>query len=124
MAFVFCAAVREGNIQATVDRVSDGAEALAYLRRLKPHIAAVRPDLVFLDLNMPKVDGWQVLLEIRNEESLQSIPVVVLSTAFHNAEKERAYALGAKHLITKPDTFIVLVDEVTAAFQKFAYDCG
>ena len=120
MAFLFRAAVREGNIQATVDRVADGVQALAFLRRLGPHTSAMRPDLVFLDINMPRVDGWQVLLEMRDDENLRCIPVVVLSTISHVADKSRIYALGAKHYILKPGIFSVLVAEVISACQKFA----
>ncbi len=68
---------------------------------------------------MPRIDGWQVLVAVRDDKSLRSIPIVILTTSSHQADKERAYALGAKHYITKPAAFDVLVAEVTSAYQKF-----
>ena len=118
-ALVVRAAVAQSDIRVSVYRVSDGEQALVYLRRLDPYTAATRPDLVFLDLNMPRVDGWQVLVAMRDDKSLRSIPVVILTTSRQRADKERAYALGAKHYITKPATFDVLVAEVMSACQKF-----
>jgi CheY-like chemotaxis protein len=118
-AFVFRAAVAQANIRVSLYRVSDGEQALIYLRHLEPYAAVTRPDLVFLDLEMPRVDGWQVLVAMRDDKNLRSIPVVVLTTSCQQADKERAYALGAKRYITKPATFDVLVAEVTSACQKF-----
>jgi CheY-like chemotaxis protein len=118
-AFVFRAAVAQANIRVSVDRVSDGEQALVYLRRLEPYAAVTRPDLVFLDLDMPRVDGWQVLVAMKDDKNLRSIPVVVLTTSCQQADKERAYVLGAKYYITKPSAFDVLVAEVTSACQKF-----
>ena len=118
-AFVFRAAVAQANIRVSLYRVSDGEQALVYLRRLEPYAAVTRPDLVFLDLEMPRVDGWQVLIAMRDDKNLRSIPVVVLTTSCQQADKERAYALGAKHYITKPGAFDVLVAEVTSTCQKF-----
>ncbi len=68
---------------------------------------------------MPRVDGWQVLVAMREDKSLRSIPVVILTTSRDQADKERAYALGAKHYITKPAAFAALVAEVTSACEKF-----
>jgi CheY-like chemotaxis protein len=118
-AFVFRAAVGQANIRVSVYRVSDGEQALIYLRRLELYAAVTRPDLVFLDLDMPRVDGWQVLVAMQDDENLRSIPVVILTTSSQSADKKRAYALGAKHYITKPAAFDVLVVEVTSACQKF-----
>ena len=118
-AFVFRAAIAHANIRVSVYRVSDGEQALGYLRRLEPYAAVARPDLVFLDLDMPRVDGWQVLVAMRDDKNLRSIPVVVLTTSGDRAAKERACALGAKHYITKPAAFDVLVGELTSACQKF-----
>jgi len=118
-AFVFRAAIAHANIRVSVYRVSDGEQALGYLRRLEPYAAVARPDLVFLDLDMPRVDGWQVLVAMRDDKNLRSIPVVVLTTSGDRADKERACALGAKHYITKPAAFDALVAEVTSACQKF-----
>jgi CheY-like chemotaxis protein len=111
-AVLFLAAVKEAKIDVIVFRVSDGEQALEYLRR-----GALRPDLVFLDLNMPKVDGWEVLLEMNANESLRTIPVVVLSTSSLCIDKDRAKTLGARHYLTKPSTFDGLVAAVGSTYR-------
>jgi two-component system response regulator len=67
-----------------------------------------------LDLNLPKIDGLGVLSRIRNDESLKTIPVVVISTSSRPADKEKAFSLGAKHYIVKPDSFEKLTEQVKA----------
>jgi len=114
-AVVFRAAVNEANIPAEIERVSDGDEALRLLREQPDR----RPDVVFLDLNLPRVGGWQVLMEMRADASLSTIPVIVLSTSSRPADKERAYSLGAQHYLTKPGSFAVLVAELGSAYRKF-----
>src|SRR5689334_18163814 len=109
IAIAFCVAVDEAKIPVVVDRVSNGAHALEYLRRAGLFAAAQSPALVFLDLNMPLVDGWQVLSEMRADNDLQSIPVVIFSTSSHPAERKRAYACGAQYFLMKPATFAGLV---------------
>jgi len=115
MAFAFQAALVEVNIQATVYHVSDGEQALEYLRR-----GAIRPDVVFLDVNLPRVDGWQMLKEMRADDSLSSIPVVILSTSSRKADKDRAKALGVQHYLAKPSTFDGLVAAVGATYRSLA----
>src|SRR5689334_19322847 len=90
IAAVFHAAVEEAGIDATVSRVAGGEQALRYLRGAGLYSGAIRPDIVFLDLNMPGVDGWQVLVEMRANDNLRSIPVVVLTTSSHHSDKDRA----------------------------------
>jgi CheY-like chemotaxis protein len=82
--------------------VNNGVEAMAYLRREGKHAAATRPDLILLDLNLPKKDGREVLAEIKVDERLRRIPVVVLTTS--SAEKDilQTYDLHANCYITKP----------------------
>ena len=82
--------------------VNNGVEAMAYLRREGKHAAATRPDLILLDLNLPKKDGREVLAEIKADERLRRIPVVVLTTS--SAEKDilQTYDLHANCYITKP----------------------
>ncbi len=82
--------------------VSDGVEAMAYLRCESPYAEVPRPDLVLLDLNMPKKSGCDVLQEMKSDEVLRSIPVVVLTTSDHDIDIQRAYHLGANSYITKP----------------------
>jgi len=118
MAVVFRAAIDEARLQATVYRVSSGEEALAYLRAQGTYSNRKWPDIVFLDLNMPKVDGWQVLTEMKADSDLRSIPVVVLTTSPRKADKDRARALGAQHYITKPAAFGALVAAVEATYRS------
>lgn len=82
--------------------VNDGVEALAFLRRQPPFENAVRPDLILLDLNLPRKDGREVLQELKVDPTLRTIPVVVLTSS--DAEKDviKSYDLGANCYITKP----------------------
>lgn len=92
-----------------VHHVFDGVEALAFLRRQPPFQDAERPDLVLLDLNMPRMDGRQVLAAIRGDERLKTIPVVVLTSSAMDRDVNDSYLLGANSVITKPmdiDTFL------------------
>jgi CheY-like chemotaxis protein len=118
-AFLFRSAVREAGFSAIVFRVSDGEAALAFLHRSGPYAQAERPKLMVLDLNLPKIDGLSVLRRIRNDESLKSIPVVVISTSSRPADKEKAFSLGARHYIVKPDTFEELTEQVKTACAGF-----
>ena len=93
--------------------VSDGVEALAYLRQQEPFSDAVRPDLVLLDLNLPKRDGREVLAEIKGDESLRQIPVVVLTTSREEEDILRSYDLGANSFVSKPVGFASLVQIVS-----------
>jgi CheY-like chemotaxis protein len=117
-AFLFRRAIETAKLHATVHRVSSGEEALAYLRGQGRHADRTWPDIVYLDLNMPKVDGWQVLADMRADSNLRSIPVVVLTTSFQIADRHRAHALGAQHYITKPSTLAALVVAVEATYQS------
>jgi CheY-like chemotaxis protein len=82
--------------------VQDGAEAVKYLRRQGAYVDAPRPDFVILDLNLPRMDGWAVLREIKSDEALKSIPVIVLTTSKAEGDIRTAYRLGANCFITKP----------------------
>ncbi len=118
-AFLFRRAVREAGFAALVFRVSNGEEALAFLRKSGPYAHAERPHLMVLDLNLPKIDGLSVLSRIRGDESLRSLPVVVLSTSSRPADKEKAFLLGARHYIVKPDNFEELTEQVKTACAAF-----
>jgi CheY-like chemotaxis protein len=99
--------------------VPDGVEALAYLRREEPYLDAVRPDLILLDLNLPRRDGRQVLKEIKSDKSLRSIPVVVLTTSQRDEDILRSYQLHANAYVTKPvdfDQFIKAVRQIDEFF--------
>jgi CheY-like chemotaxis protein len=94
--------VEASKVRNVIRNVSDGAEALAYLRREPPYTAAARPDLILLDLNIPKKDGRTVLSEIKQDADLKDIPVVVLTTSEAESDILKSYQLHANCYITKP----------------------
>jgi CheY-like chemotaxis protein len=105
-------AFEEHKVRNRLTVVSDGVDALAYLRRQEPFADAVRPDLVLLDLNLPKRDGREVLAEIKNDESLRQIPVVVLTTSQAEEDVLRSYQLHANAYVTKPVDFEQFINVV------------
>jgi CheY-like chemotaxis protein len=99
--------------------VTDGAEALAYMRREGQYADVTRPDLVLLDLNLPRRDGREVLAEIKNDPELRQIPVVVLTTSQADEDVLRSYQLHANAYVTKPvdfDRFISVVRRIDEFF--------
>lgn len=90
------------SINCNVSHAKDGVEALEMLRREGDYFDYPRPDLIFLDLNMPRKDGRQVLEELRNDEALSSIPVVVLTTSSDDIDIQETYRLGTNSYIVKP----------------------
>ena len=92
--------------------VADGVEALRFLRREGEHADAPRPGLVLLDLNLPRKDGREVLAEIKSDESLRSIPVVVLTTSEAEEDILRSYDLHANAYVTKPVDFDRFIDVI------------
>jgi CheY-like chemotaxis protein len=112
-------AFEEHKIGNKLSVVSDGVEALAYLRREGPFADAVRPDLILLDLNLPRRDGRQVLEEIKSDEDLRQIPVVILTTSQADEDILRSYQLHANAYVTKPvdfDQFIRVVRQIDDFF--------
>ncbi|MDC4203165.1 MAG: response regulator [Candidatus Manganitrophus sp.] len=108
-------ALKEGKVLNNLNVVGDGVEALAFLRQEGSYKNAVRPDLILLDLNLPKKDGREVLEAIKNDPDLKRIPVVILTTS--NAEKDvlKSYDLHANCYVTKPvdfEQFITVVKSV------------
>ena len=95
-------ALEKGKLNNTVRVMTNGADALAYLRRQPPHTDAVRPDLILLDLNLPKKDGREVLAEVKADPQLRQIPVVVLTTSGAEQDIVRSYDLHANAYVTKP----------------------
>jgi CheY-like chemotaxis protein len=95
-------ALADSKISNTVQVVTNGVDALAYLRRQPPHSGAVRPDLILLDLNLPKKDGREVLAEVKADPHLRQIPVVVLTTSGAEQDIVRSYDLHANAYVTKP----------------------
>jgi len=108
-------ALRDGRVSNNLSVAQDGAEALAMLRREAPHGDAPRPDLVLLDLNLPKLTGRQVLTEMKSDAILRRIPVVILTTSKAEEDVLRSYDLHANSYITKPvdfDQFIKMVRSI------------
>jgi CheY-like chemotaxis protein len=85
--------------------VEDGEDAIAFLRRQSPYTEAPRPDLILLDLNLPRMDGLEVLAEIKQDTDLRSIPVVVLTTSEAEEDILRSYHLHANAYVSKPVDF-------------------
>jgi CheY-like chemotaxis protein len=92
--------------------VSDGAEAMAFLRQEGEYAGRPRPDLVLLDLNLPRMDGRQVLESIKSDPELASIPVVVLTTSENEDDVLRSYSLHANAYVTKPVDFQRFIEVV------------
>ena len=105
-------ALKEGRVRNRLSVAHDGEQAMAFLRREDGYEDAPRPDLVLLDLNMPRMDGRQVLAEIKGDPSLRSIPVVVLTTSEAEADIVKAYDLHANAYITKPVDLEAFLDAV------------
>ena len=108
-------ALREGKVKNNLAVARDGDEAIKMLRREGPFANATRPDLILLDLNLPRKDGRQVLQEIKADPDLKTIPVVVLTTSGAEADIVKSYQLHANCYITKPvdlEQFITVVKSI------------
>jgi len=98
-------ALKDSKLYNNLNVVPDGVEAIAFLRREGNYANAPRPDLILLDLNLPRMDGRQVLQEIKNDDNLKRIPVVVLTTSANETDIFITYNLHANCYITKPVDF-------------------
>jgi len=108
-------ALREAKVRNQLHVVEDGVQAMEFLRRTGPYADAPRPDLILLDLNLPRKDGREVLEEIKQDRSLMRIPVVVLTTSRAEEDILRSYDLHANCYVTKPvdlDQFITIVKSI------------
>ena len=108
-------ALRDAKVRNRLHWASDGIEGLAFLRREGKHASAPRPDLVLLDLNLPRKDGREVLSEIKSDQKLKCIPVVILTTSQAEEDILRAYHLNANCYISKPvdlDQFMKVVKTI------------
>jgi chemotaxis family two-component system response regulator Rcp1 len=106
---------KDAKIRNTIHSVVDGVEAIDYLRNKGKYANAIRPDLILLDLNLPRMDGREVLAEIKSDEDLKRIPVVVLTISKADEDILKSYNLHANCFITKPvdlDQFIKVVSSV------------
>lgn len=113
-------ALEENRIMTDFHQVFDGDEALAYLRRLAPRFAeAPRPDLILLDLNMPRMGGLECLAAIKQDQSLRDIPVVVLSTSHARSDMAAARDLGAADFFTKPMDIHQLAESIRILGERW-----
>ena len=93
---------RDTNMDIRLHVASDGLEAMAFLRQKGDHVNSPRPDLILLDLNLPKMDGRQVLAQIKEDASLKTIPTVILTTSESEADIVKSYQLQANCYLSKP----------------------
>ena len=108
-------AFKDAKVHINLQVASDGARAMAFLKREGEYASAPRPDLILLDLNLPKKDGREVLAEIKEDPTLKTIPVVVLTTSSSEADVLRSYQLHANCYITKPvglEGFLTVVKSI------------
>ena len=108
-------AFRDANAAIHLNVVTDGVEAMAYLRRQGDQVDAPRPAIILLDLNLPRMDGREVLAQIKADPSLKTIPTIILTTSEANADIVRSYELQANSYLTKPvqlEKFESLVDSI------------
>ena len=108
-------ALKEGKVYHKLHWAKDGVEALEFLHRTGKYSGAPRPDIILLDLNLPKKDGREVLQDIKNDEKLKRIPVVILTTSKAEEDVLRSYNLHANCYVTKPvdlEKFIIVVKSI------------
>lgn len=111
-------ALKDSKVRNSLYHAKDGVEAMAFLRREEPYAEAPTPDLVLLDLNMPRMDGREVLARIKDDPALRAVPVVVLTTSAAERDLVKSYDLHANAYVVKPldlDRFI----EVVQAIESF-----
>lgn len=109
--------LRASKLHINLHVVDNGEKALAFLHREPPYEDAPRPGLIILDLNLPRVNGMEVLKEIKTSESLQTIPTVILTTSRAEEDVVRSYKLGANCYVSKPlnlDEFVKVVGSIEA----------
>jgi two-component system, chemotaxis family, response regulator Rcp1 len=111
-------ALKDFKVRNHVSVVEDGVQALAFLRRQGSFAQAPRPDLIMLDLNLPRKDGREVLADIKGDEQLKAIPIVVLTTSRADQDILRAYQLNANCYINKPVDFNQFL-EVIRSIESF-----
>jgi two-component system, chemotaxis family, response regulator Rcp1 len=105
-------ALKEGHLKNRLSIVEDGEEALSFLKNEGPYADAPRPDLILLDLNLPKKDGRDVLAVVKKDDALKRIPVIILTTSSAHEDILKAYDLNANCYITKPVDFDQFMDVV------------
>jgi chemotaxis family two-component system response regulator Rcp1 len=116
-------ALRAGDVDSRLSVVSAGVEALAYLRKEGDYRDVARPDLILLDLNLPRKSGHEVLAEVKADPALCTIPIVVLTTSNTSEDVTRCYQLHANVYVTKPvdfDDFTDVVKQIDDFFVRIA----
>ncbi len=111
-------ALREAQSKVDLRHAADGEQALAYLRGSDPQGNAPRPDLILLDLNLPKKSGIELLGELKADEALRSIPVIVFSSSARPVDKAESLAHGAREYVTKPPSFASFVQVIRRMVSK------
>jgi len=111
-------ALKDFKVRNHVSVVEDGVQAMQFLRREGPYATAPRPDLIMLDLNLPRKDGREVLADIKGNDHLKTIPIVVLTTSRADQDILRAYQLNANCYINKPVDFNQFL-EVVRSIESF-----
>lgn len=122
--FLLETALKEAGIQLKLYRVSDGEQALAFLRGAGAYEKAPRPDLILLDLNLPRKNGLEVLSEMQNDPRLRDIVVIVFTSSALSSDRRKSLALGAREYITKPSSFDGFVQAVKNACSLFPSSAG
>ena len=105
-------ALEDTHLANPIHWLKDGQEALDFLLRKGCHAQAPRPGLILLDINLPKVSGLEVLQQIKQDEGLRIIPVIMLTTSHQDEEVHRCYSLGANSFITKPVKFRDFIEKI------------
>jgi chemotaxis family two-component system response regulator Rcp1 len=111
-------AFKEGGLMCRLNITRDGEQAMAYLRNEGPYAQSPRPRLILLDLNMPRMDGRELLAEIKSERKFSRIPVMILSTSTDQEDIQRAYDLHANCYVPKPSDLDSLV-QLSKVIERF-----
>lgn len=116
--FLLETALKEAGIQVQLYRVSDGEQAIAFLQHFGAYEKAPKPDLILLDLNLPRKNGLEVLSEMQSDELLRDIVVIVFTSSALSSDRRKSLALGAREYITKPSSFDGFVEAVKIACSR------
>ena len=119
--YVIRLALQQAGIAIQVCRAHDGDDAIEFLERTGPHKGAPIPKLVFLNINMPRRNGFEVLEYMKAHELLRSIPVVMFTTSTDATERQKALALGAEEFLTKPSDLDGLIAALSGVCTRFLY---